>query len=202
MAQNENRIIFSFRARITVVLTVLLLLTFATLQYLNLRAQREVQRELESQKLVVRDTVDKQSQHISEAMALAVGSFDSSYFLYDVIENQNVSFDRERIRHLIVVQASDGVITDSSEKNLVSEEEEFPKKKVTLPPELLDKAIVSLAQKGANPVAEYEQDGQRDDTPSDTYWVRVKTRNEENEFTYYWIAVVVSTQQVSNTLVE
>jgi signal transduction histidine kinase len=203
MAQNENRIIFSFRTRITIVLTLLLLLTFATLQYLNLRAQREVQHELESQRKLVRDTVDKQSKHISAAFGLAVGSFDSTSYLYDVIEKQPVPFDRERIRHLIVVKASDGTITDSTEQDLVGDEEGEQKKRVTLPPELANKDIVSLAQEGVNPVAGLVHDEPSEESPTDTYWFRVKTRNQDTkELEDYWIAVVVSTKQVSNVLVD
>src|ERR1051325_11194336 len=113
MKADEGSITFSCRTRITLILTALLLLILVSLQYLSVRAQREVQRELDRQKELVKDTVDKQSNDISEAMALAVGSYNSDMYLYDTIETEPVTFDRDRIRHIIIVKEEDGLIDDA-----------------------------------------------------------------------------------------
>lgn len=182
---------FSFRARIIVVLTLLLLLTLATLQYYNNRAQQAVQRELDAQKASVKQTIDRQFEDVGAAISFATFSLSNNKYMYEVLAANPSTLDRQHIRHILTV-GEDGIVSDSTEADMV--------KKVVPVPQTNGQQYVGVAERGVDPVDRFESER----GASDTYWLRVKTQTptEPRKIEYWWIAVVVSTEQVSNVLLD
>ena len=190
MTRRNQRIAFSFRARLVVVMTALLLATLAIVQYLNYRAQDEIQQALEAQKESVDSTIDEFSNDTTLATNFALMSLPSGEYIYDLLarpEYQRV-INRERIRHILVVQ-EDGYIYDASEPDLREQTIEIP--------EAAQSQTMGAVVKG-DPVAHLE-DGP--EGPAETRWVHVETRGPNGERQFYWIAIVASTEEVSNTII-
>lgn len=191
MARKNLRIIFSFRARLLAVMTVLLLMTLALVQYFNYRAQDEIQQALLAQKESVNSTIDEFSTDTTVATNFALMSLNDRDYIFDLLatpEYQNV-INRDRIRHILVV-TEEGEIYDASEADL--------KGKVISVPEAAQSQPVGAVLKG-DPVAQFEQGEQG---PAETRWVRVETRsNEDGSRQFWWIAIVASTAEVTNTII-
>jgi signal transduction histidine kinase len=197
MALNDSAITFSIRTRMTVVMTALLLLALAALYFQNERARAQVQRELDAQEASLKETLDQQNKDVIAAANIGLLSLNEETYIYDLIDPEfrgdskipkeayRSAFNRDRIRHILVVR-DDGVIDDSSDAWLVEHHVTLPEQsgEVTAP--------LALAVTG-DPVA--DAPGHEPDGRADTYWLRTYTTNG-----YFWIAVVVSTEQVTNTL--
>ena len=189
MDQDGGRIAFSFRARLVVVMTALLLATLALIQYLNQRAQHEIQQALEQQKATVNDTFFAHLNDIRQATDFALTSLPKSEYLCDLLEKpENAgALNRERIRHILIVQ-DDGVISDASDRALLKE-------RVTIPPASGSSASGRVVQ--GDPVS----DDPSDQENAETYWTRVETKQSDTgEKKFLWLAIVVSHRQVSATI--
>ena len=127
MSTTEKRIVFSFRARLVVVMTVVLLATLGMVQLLNDQAQSDVQDALEQQKETVNETVSAHTTEIAQATNFALNSLRSQEYMDDILAKPEYKdkFDRDRIRHILVVE-DDGTIKDSSEKALRNKVIETP----------------------------------------------------------------------------
>lgn len=191
MSPDDRSIHVSFSVRMALVIAAVLLGTLASVQFLNQSAQQTIDAELERQKSVVGDTVDQQFKDVIAATNFGITSISERDFIYNLVEEKYAgAINRDRIRHILVVQL-DGKIVDASERDL--------RDKVVDVPEIgTDPAnfVGGVPQLGHDPVSKYE--GQ--EPPADTYWFIVRTRDEDGERLYYWIAVVVSTERVQNSI--
>lgn len=187
MTNQKRSITFSLRTRMTAVMTVLLLLTLATLQYQNTRAQRQVQTVLDQQKEIVTKTVDEQNQEIMSAANVGLSSLTDRVHLYDNLDDKyRNAFDRELVMHLLVI-TDDGTVEDATEEALVD-------RTIQLPPIAVgtEGFVRPFAVKG-DPVGE---SGDPAAAQADTYWFRAETTSGPR-----WIAVVVSTERVTNAII-
>ncbi len=194
MSERAGRsIAIGFRARLALVLTSLLVVTLATVQYLNQLAQQRVQEALARQKASVDDTIDAQFADVIKAANFAILSLSDEDFIYVLAEDKYRGvLNRERIRHILVVRA-DGEIYDATDAALRYE-------RVALPDAATGGAqLMGFAEKG-DPLT---RAGGANLGPSDTYWFRLKTLGTQDRLSeYYWIAVIVSTEQVSTAILE
>jgi signal transduction histidine kinase len=186
MDQERTRIAFSFRARLVVVLTALLLATLALIQYLNQHAQAEIQRALEQQKATVNATFFDYLNDIRQATDFALTSLNKSEYLCDLLDQPEYAkaLNRDRIRHILIVQ-DDGLITDASDRSLLKE-------RIAIP-----------GGSSGNPTGRVEQGDPvtDEDANVDTYWTRIKTKQSDTgEDMYLWLVIVVSNQQVSASI--
>ncbi|HQR38709.1 MAG TPA: ATP-binding protein [Blastocatellia bacterium] len=194
MDHDGGRIAFSFRARLVVVMTALLLATLALIQYLNARAQHEIQLALEQQKATVNDTFFAHLTDIRQATDFALASLSKSEYLCDLLEKpENAGvLNRDRIRHILIVQ-DDGVISDASDRSLL-------KGRVAIPPASGNSASGRVVE--GDPVS--FDDADQDDTDredAETYWTRVPvTQADTGEKVFVWLAIVVSNRQVSASI--
>ena len=78
MSDNDKRVTFSFRARLVLTMAVLLLGSFAMVQYLNQRAQHEVRDALYQQKVSVDNTFFQHVTDITQATSFALTSTTNS----------------------------------------------------------------------------------------------------------------------------
>ena len=86
MAANEERIAFSFRARLVIIMAVLLLGSFALVQYLNQRVQHEVRDALEQQKVSVDSTFFAHVTDITQATSFVLTSFGKHQFIDQILK--------------------------------------------------------------------------------------------------------------------
>jgi signal transduction histidine kinase len=187
MSQGRSRIGFSFRARLVVVMTALLLGSFAMVQYLAERAQREVEQALAEQKRTVDATFFAHVTAITQANNFALKSISNQSFIYELLELPEYQgvLDRTSIKHILVADEK-GLITDASERELHEETIEVPQSGGSSP--------LGLVQKG-DPAARLA--GGDDDEYLETYWTRVETtRRDDGAKQVFWIAIVVSNAQV------
>src|SRR5262245_42083730 len=119
MSENQRRVAFSFRARLVIVMTVLLLGSFAMVQYLNQSAQRKVREALDAQRVVVGQTFFDHANDINQATTFALQSFKTSKYIDEVLKQPEYenALNRNRIRHILVVEPN-GKIKDSTEPEL------------------------------------------------------------------------------------
>jgi signal transduction histidine kinase len=172
-------------------MTALLLGSFAMVQYLAERAQREVEEALAEQKRTVDETFFAHVTAITQANNFALKSISNQSFIYELLELPEYKgvLDRTSIRHILVADEK-GMITDASERELHEETIEVPQSGGTSP--------LGLVQKG-DPAAALEKD--TDDEYLETYWTRVETtRRDDGAKQVFWIAIVVSNAQVVTNL--
>jgi signal transduction histidine kinase len=191
MSENQRRVTFSFRARLVIVMTVLLLGSFAMVQYLNQSAQRKVREALDAQRVVVGQTFFDHANDINQATTFALQSFKTTEYIDEILkqpEYQN-AINRNRIRHILVVEPT-GQIKDSTE------------------PELRDKFVKVPGANGGAPLGRVERgdpvaslEPSEDDDTCDTYWTRVETKRvDTNSKQVFWIAIVASNRDVNRTI--
>jgi signal transduction histidine kinase len=191
MARTDKRFFVSFRARLLLVTTALLLATLAMVQYLNFRAQGEIEQALEAQKESVNSTIDEYATDTTAATNFALMSLNKNDFIYDLLANPEYksAINRDRIRHILVIE-EDGKIYDASERELRNQYVKIP--------EAAQSQQMGAVVKG-DPVA-YLENG--NDVEAETRWVRVETRsNADDTRQFYWIAIVASTAEVTNTII-
>jgi signal transduction histidine kinase len=193
MPERDKRVAFSFRARLVIVMTVLLLGSFAMVQYLNQSAQQEVREALDRQRVVVGETFFDHANDINKATTFALETFKTTEYIDELLrqpEYQN-AINRNRIRHILVVEPS-GEIKDSTE------------------PELRHKFVKVPGSEGGAPRAGVERgdpvaaiDPSDDDDECDTYWTHVETKRvDTNSKEVSWIAIVASNRDVNRTIEE
>ena len=193
MTDYERPIWFSFRVRLIVVMTALLLATLGLILYLNQRAQREVQDALGRQKVTVNETFSAHLTDVTQATNFALMSLNQSAYIDEILDKPEYAnaINRERIRRILIV-LDDGVIYDSTEKELRDKKIELPVVTGDLPLGLVkpgDPAVGLLGSPSAP------------DDALETYWVRVRTRDTVGgEQQSQWIAIVVSNRQVLATI--
>lgn len=190
MSETQKRVAFSFRARLVIVMTVLLLGSFAMVQYLNQRAQHEVSEALELQKASVDETFFTYVNDINQATTFALQTFRTSEYIDQLLERpeyQN-AINRERVRHILVVDM-DGTITDSSEHSLL--------KQVIRVPAVDHSEPLGRVEHG-DPVARLNPADV--DENCDTYWTPIETTNKDKTKQLLWIAIVVSNKEVATTI--
>jgi signal transduction histidine kinase len=193
MANTDTRIAFSFRARLVIVMTMLLIGSFAMVQYLNQRTQREVQAALEHQKRKFDETFFAHVSDITQATNFALESLKKNRYIYELLEEPEYQsiLDRNSIRHVLVVEEN-GLVADGSERELIDEKIQVPVVEGAAP--------LGWVQKG-DPAAALE--GEADSHLFETYWTRVETRRvDDGSMQVYWIAIVVSNAQVATTIEE
>lgn len=83
----------------------MVLLTTVTLQVLNQRLERRIT-----------DTAEEQFNDVTTAVDLAVNSFPSNQYLYDIVEDENLSFTPKSTVQNIFIVNQDGDVIDSTSK--------------------------------------------------------------------------------------
>lgn len=193
MSENQKRVVFSFRARLVIVMTVLLLGSFALVQYLNQRAQNQVQDALEQQKVRVDDTFFAHVTDITQATTFALECIPKSQYMDQILQEAKYknAINRERIRHILIVEPN-GYISDSIDPEL--------RKKTIKAPEIAEGAPGGRVERG-NPVAAIDPDDDLAADFADTYWTRVETiGTDTGAKRVSWIAIVVSNRDVMQTI--
>ncbi len=196
MSNLPGHVAFSFRARLVIIMAVLLIGSFAMVQYLNQSSQREVHAALDLQKLNIDNTFFEHVTDITQAQNFALMSFGQNQYIFDILKRPEFehAINRERIRHILVLDEN-GMITDSSERGL--------KDKVIAVPKIEPGGPLGRVVRG-DPVADLipgDQDDVDSDNPPDTYWTFIETTTKggtESEAT--WIAIVASNREVTGTL--
>ena len=193
MTPSDRPIWFSFRLRLVVVMTTLLLATLALVLYLNQRAQVAVQDALSRQKVTVNETFSSHLTDVTQATNFALMSLNQSAYIDEILDKPEYAnaINRERIRRILIV-LDDGVIYDSTEKELRDKKIELPVVSGDLP--------LGLVKPGDPAVGLLGSPSPPDDA-LETYWVRVRTRDTVGgEQQSQWIAIVVSNRQVLATI--
>lgn len=193
MNEYERPIWFSFRVRLIVVMTALLLATLGLILYLNQRAQSEVQAALGRQKVTVNETFSSHLTDVTQATNFALMSLNQSAYIDEILDKPEYAnaINRERIRRILIV-LDGGEVYDSTEKELRGKRIELPVVSGDLPFGLVmaGDPAASLLGRPALPEDALE-----------TYWVRVRTRDTVGgEQQSQWIAIVVSNRQVLATI--
>ncbi len=198
MSENQKRVVFSFRARLVIVMTVLLLGSFALVQYLNQRAQNQVQDALEQQKVRVDDTFFAHVTDITQATTFALECIPKREYMYEILKEPEYknAINRERMRHLLIVEPS-GEITDSIDPDL--------RHSIIRVPDVAAGAPGGRVERG-NAVDALVDDADPNSEMEDTYWTRIEVfptdSGEKQAKQITWIAIVVSNRDVVQTIEE
>ena len=101
----------SFRAQMVFFVAAMVLLTTVTLQFINQR--------LESR---ITSTAEEQFNDVNRAIDLAVNSFPSNQYLYDIVEEEHLSFTpQSTVQNIFIVDQAGAVINSTSEAAMNSQ---------------------------------------------------------------------------------
>lgn len=112
---DKIKILMTFRARLMLLLAACLLLTIAIVFALDYWAQQRLDDEINKQNDVVTDVIDAGFGDLMQAVSIATGSLGDEKFLYDAISPE----DMPKTVEAIIVADQEGLVTDSTVKELV-----------------------------------------------------------------------------------
>ncbi|HXG65788.1 MAG TPA: hypothetical protein VNO70_11825, partial [Blastocatellia bacterium] len=170
------KFLMTFRARLMVLLTSFLLITIILVIVLDNWARKRADAEVARQRQEVAGAVEVSYSGLAEAMGLALRSLDSEQYLYEVIKPGELPPTVETI----IVTEKDGMVHDSTLKDLVNAPITIPQEEV-------------FQIKPEDPVR--KEDEFHEDKPL-TYYIPIRTAKG-----LYWI-VIVTTQQALVSKIE
>jgi nitrogen fixation/metabolism regulation signal transduction histidine kinase len=174
---SRNRFWQTFRARLMLLLTSFLLLTLVLVFAMDKWVQRRADAEVALQSSQIKDAVNSGYGDFLEAFGMAIESLKSERFLYDLIESKHFKLPKS-VEHIIVTNRN-GLVTDSTLRELQGQTIHVPEEEVTQ----------------AEPGDPVEGEVQIHGGSSKTYDFPVATAKGT-----YWIVIVTREQAITNKI--
>ena len=160
--------LMTFRGRLTLLLSSILLLTIVVVIALDGWARRRADRVIRLRNSQVSEAANAGYGDLAQGMALAMQSLNSENYLYQVVEEQGTGLPRT-IKS-ITVASSDGIVADSTSRELVD--------KIISLPDVVGFSAQSIDPATGEGVAHEQSYYHPVTTVKGLYWIVIETTQE------------------------